>query len=175
MAADGTLNLPPQTYSPNFAPAASDPSKRDTFARSCVKLVEDYGLDGIDIDWEYPKNEREAKDYVELLRAVRHALDELAAGKLEANNGYELTIAAVSADEGRLGTLATTDQLYLSPLGIRHLSALRSVQRGTPEDQGDGPVPLILESHGVRVSRVSCELTRKEFSSVHQPQAWEKE
>lgn len=84
-----------KTYSPNFAQAASNPSNRKTFADSCVKLVENYGLDGIDIDWEYPKNDGEAKDYVELLRLVRQGLDELAAKKGETNNGYELTIAAV--------------------------------------------------------------------------------
>lgn len=85
-----------QTYSSNFAQAASNPSNRKTFADSCVKLVEDYGLDGIDIDWEYPKNDGEAKDYVELLRVVREGLDELATKKGETANGYELTIAAVS-------------------------------------------------------------------------------
>jgi chitinase len=61
-----------------------------------VKLVEDYGLDGIDIDWEYPKNDKESQDYVDLLKAVREGLDKLAAKKGESQNGYELTIAAVS-------------------------------------------------------------------------------
>ena len=84
-----------QTYSSNFAQAASDPSNRKTFADSCIKLVEDYGLDGIDIDWEYPKDDVEAKDYVELLRVVREGLDELASKKGETANGYELSIAAV--------------------------------------------------------------------------------
>merc|ERR1711939_491183 len=81
------------TYSPNFAQAASTPASRETFAKSCVRLTEDYGLDGIDIDWEYPKTAQEGRDYVELLKAVRHALDDLASRKGEASNGYELTIA----------------------------------------------------------------------------------
>merc|ERR1711939_262195 len=82
------------TYSPNFAQAASTPASRETFAKSCVRLTEDYGLDGIDIDWEYPKTAQEGRDHVELLKAVRHALDDLASRKGEASNGYELTIAA---------------------------------------------------------------------------------
>lgn len=55
-------------------------------------------MDGIDIDWEYPKNDGEAKDYVDLLHLVREALDDLAVKKGETGNGYELTIAAVSLD-----------------------------------------------------------------------------
>ena len=84
-----------QTYSVSFAVAAASPEKREAFAQSCIALVENYGLDGIDIDWEYPKNDTEAKDYVALLKVVRQRLDEMAAGKGEQANGYELTIAAV--------------------------------------------------------------------------------
>lgn len=85
-----------QTYSSNFAGAAESPEKRAAFAKSCIQLVENYGLDGIDVDWEYPKTDQEAKNYVELLRATREALDEPATRKGEQENGYELTIAAVS-------------------------------------------------------------------------------
>lgn len=86
------------TYSPNFASAAATPGGRKTFAQSAVRLVEDYGLDGVDVDWEYPKNEKGARDYTELLRETREKLDELAKSKGEQGpeRGYELTIAAVS-------------------------------------------------------------------------------
>lgn len=77
---------------------AATPAKREAFARSCIQLVEDYGLDGIDIDWEYPRNSQEAQNYVELLRTVREHLDQLADRKSERDNGYELTVAAVCRD-----------------------------------------------------------------------------
>lgn len=37
-----------------FSEMASTPSRRESFSRDCLRLVEEFGLDGIDIDWEYP-------------------------------------------------------------------------------------------------------------------------
>ncbi len=37
-----------------FSEMASDPAKRKSFARVCARIVKEFGLDGIDIDWEYP-------------------------------------------------------------------------------------------------------------------------
>jgi chitinase len=45
------------------------------------KLLEDYGLDGLDVDYEYPQNDEQARGYVDLLRELRHGLDEHARKK----------------------------------------------------------------------------------------------
>lgn len=37
-----------------FSQAASSDTGRKLFTESCLALVEQYGLDGLDIDWEYP-------------------------------------------------------------------------------------------------------------------------
>ena len=63
------------TYSSNFALPASSSQGRSKFASSVVSLVKDYGLDGVDIDWEYPTDETQATDMVTLLETVRDALD----------------------------------------------------------------------------------------------------
>lgn len=42
------------TLSDNFSAIAADPAKRQVFANQCVDLIEAFGFDGIDLDWEYP-------------------------------------------------------------------------------------------------------------------------
>ena len=37
-----------------FSQMASDAAKRTEFCQSCLSHIQTYGLDGIDIDWEYP-------------------------------------------------------------------------------------------------------------------------
>ncbi|KAB5578440.1 glycoside hydrolase [Coniochaeta sp. 2T2.1] len=63
--------------SPEIFPiVASDPMLRDNFARSALGLIEASGLDGIDIVWEYPCDEQQGADFLELLAATRAYLPE---------------------------------------------------------------------------------------------------
>ena len=67
------------------------PAFRSKFVESAVKLLEDYGLDGLDIDYEYPQNDKQARGYTDLLRELRHALDQHQRQK-EINYRFLLTV-----------------------------------------------------------------------------------
>ena len=65
-----------------FSEMAMTEEGRRAFADSCREAVERYGLDGIDIDWEYPCSDqagigadpRDRENYTLLLQALRRAL-----------------------------------------------------------------------------------------------------
>ncbi|XP_074577954.1 nod factor hydrolase protein 1-like [Curcuma longa] len=59
--------------SANFARIAANGSARSDFAASAVAVAREYGLDGIDIDWEYPQSPQEMSDYVALFSELRRA------------------------------------------------------------------------------------------------------
>ncbi|KAG8848449.1 hypothetical protein FRB96_001235 [Tulasnella sp. 330] len=55
----------------------SSPTYRSTFIASAVEMVQDFGFDGLDIDWEFP-NMTQAADLYTLYSGLRTALDALA-------------------------------------------------------------------------------------------------
>ncbi|MCO5611632.1 hypothetical protein L7F22_065886 [Adiantum nelumboides] len=69
------LSIGGWTYSSHFK-AVLTPAGRQRFVESAMKILEDVGLDGLDVDWEYPQNAGEAQAYVDLLAALRQALDQ---------------------------------------------------------------------------------------------------
>jgi chitinase len=67
-----------------FSDVAATPSARRHFSASCLRVVAKYGLDGIDIDWEYPvtggkptdhKRKSDKENFVLLLRQFRSDLN----------------------------------------------------------------------------------------------------
>jgi chitinase len=92
------LSIGGWTYSSNFAAPASTPAGRQTFASSAVELLKHVGLDGIDIDWEYPKSPEEGQHLVLLLQAVRSALDAYGSS-LSTPHRFELTVASPAGEQ----------------------------------------------------------------------------
>ena len=87
------------TWSNTFSDMAATAQTRDNFANSVVQFLEYYGLDGIDIDWEYPggggltgnaSSPNDAQNFTLLLQDLRQKLD--AAGKKDGKY-YTISIA----------------------------------------------------------------------------------
>ena len=66
----------------NFSEMAANAKCRMAFARDCGRIVKEYGLDGIDIDWEYPTSSEagissspdDTKNFTLLMRDLRKVL-----------------------------------------------------------------------------------------------------
>ncbi|MCF7919825.1 MAG: hypothetical protein K9N06_07925 [Candidatus Cloacimonetes bacterium] len=88
------------TWSTCFSLVAATEQSRQDFAASCVAFIEEYGFDGVDIDWEYPVSgglpgnyysPDDPENFVFLLAELRQQLD--AAGD------YLLTAAVPAGPE----------------------------------------------------------------------------
>jgi len=80
-----------------FSEMAADENRRLSFAKDCKRVVTEFGLDGIDIDWEYPTQSSagissspdDTKNFTLLMRDLRKSL-----GKKK-----ELTLASIASAE----------------------------------------------------------------------------
>jgi len=78
----------------NFSEMAADPAHRRNFCLNCLKAVEDHGLDGIDLDWEYPTSTmagisaspQDTRNFTLLLKDLREVL----------GNGRLITMASAA-------------------------------------------------------------------------------
>lgn len=61
-----------------FSQMAADSLKRLAFAADCARIIKQYKIDGIDVDWEFPGNSfggpEDLVNYVKLIRDIRTAI-----------------------------------------------------------------------------------------------------
>ncbi|MDB5009711.1 MAG: chitinase, partial [Mucilaginibacter sp.] len=83
-------------WSRNFSTMALTTNGRQSFAQSCVQLVKDFDLDGIDIDWEFPGypgeggniyRSEDQQNYTRLFKELRDQFD-----LLQQNTGKHILI-----------------------------------------------------------------------------------
>ncbi|WP_053372650.1 glycosyl hydrolase family 18 protein [Paenibacillus sp. FJAT-27812] len=112
------------SWSKNFSNMAATEETRRTFANSAVKFLRAYGLDGLDIDWEYPVEGGEThnshlpedkQNFTLMMQTVRDALD--AAGS-EDGKYYLLTIASGQGDNFTVNADFANSVSYLDFINI---------------------------------------------------------
>jgi len=85
-----------------FEELAADPDTRSAFVQTLKDFVDEYQLDGVDMDWEYPDQGQPSQNFLALIKELRAALPE----KL-------LTTAVVSyGDDNGLGVPNESFELF---------------------------------------------------------------
>lgn len=110
-------------WSENFSDAVLSDTSRMAFAASAVDIVRQYGLDGIDIDWEYPGMKGEDNvfrpedrgNFTLMFKALRDGLDSL---KQQTGKDYLVTTALPGFNEIFTHTDMAQAQQYLSYVNV---------------------------------------------------------
>lgn len=112
------------TLSKYFSPVAADPAKRLEFARSVLRIIRKYDLDGVDIDWEYPggggmegnyASPDDGKNFVLLLKTIREVFNQ---AEEKDHEDYMITVAA-PADPVKAGRINWTEaSRYLDAIDV---------------------------------------------------------
>jgi chitinase len=84
-----------------FETLAADPALRALFVQNLKAFVDEYGLDGADIDWEYPDPGASAQNFLALIQELRASMPEAL-----------LTTAVVAHGETGEGVPAETFALF---------------------------------------------------------------
>lgn len=152
------LSLGGWDESAGFSDAAASPESRKTFAQSCVDLLLEHGLDGVDLDWEYPVSggapgvvhrPQDKQNFTLLLRELRQALDRQ--GRRD-GKAYVLTIAG-AVDGGYLNNIEpqavaeTVDHIFLMAYDLH----------GPWDSSADFNAPLYTPSDGPPRYRASVD------------------
>lgn len=91
----------------NFSDAALNDAAREKFAKSAVELIKRYGLDGVDLDWEYPGQAgpgikfrpEDKENFTLMLKTLRQQLEALSNERgRKGRDRYTLTIASTNGE-----------------------------------------------------------------------------
>lgn len=76
------------TIQSRFSDVTSSDSKRDIFATNIVNFINQYNLDGVHLDWEFPGNPTEGSNYNLLFKAIKAKKSTLVSIALPPSYGY---------------------------------------------------------------------------------------
>ena len=137
----------------NFVDVAGHHQKLQRFANSARNLVDQFSLDGVDMDWEHPSTKQQGIEYLEMMKALRKALP--------ASRNYLLTTAlpsdprvlhhiplaklAACIDYLNLMAYDFVGPTYANVALTGHHAQLFSTKHGGPRISGGGAVEYLTE------------------------------
>ncbi len=74
-----------------FRTVVADLDKVERLGRACARYLDEFGFDGIDVDWEYPENEAEIQQFIRLLKIIRKNIGDTRLISSALPVGYVLT------------------------------------------------------------------------------------
>ena len=95
-------------YAPDFSTIFTNSITRKAFSDSCLAFITKYGFDGINIDWHFPKIDRENNDknnFVTILKLLRQEFSKQGKRKLITITIPEKPFDVIGFDIPRLDSL----------------------------------------------------------------------
>ncbi|MEA3446305.1 MAG: glycosyl hydrolase family 18 protein [Bacteroidota bacterium] len=159
------------TLSNNFPGIAANQAKRTYFASECIRLLQTFGFDGIDLDWEYPgyaEHNGTAADGVNFTLLVQEIRDSIDAYGLSVGKNFLLS-SCFSADPAKMEiiewsnligeldmfNIMTYDFFGAFSAVSNHNSPLYTPAVGTTSFNIDSAFINITQTHGVPSSFVN--------------------
>ena len=156
------------TLSENFPIVANSPEKRRRFAESCTELIRTFQVDGIDIDWEYPREQKDAENFTLLIKEIHRLFD-----ILQKETGKKIWLTAdFGAGKSHMEPIEwekvapLLDQINIMtysyygsrPSRTNHHSPLYAPRKGVDGYDIDSSVQFLTENHHVPSSKINIGL-----------------
>ena len=155
----------------NFPQVSADPTKRTNFAHWCIKHIEHYGFDGVDIDWEFPGykkhngTDQDRENFTIILQTIR---DSLQTFEKKSGKSLLLTVSLPAAAVHLLDIevekiTSLVDYMNIMTYDLHgswgkisnHNSALYSPAEGDSARCLDGAFKLYHETHNVPAEKIT--------------------
>jgi GH18 family chitinase len=153
--------------SAHFATAASSDESRRKFAQSAVRFCLDERLDGIDLDWEHPKNDDEQANYAAILKACRDGFRPHGLTLSVTVAAWQKLPRAAFESVDAVNVMSYDNQGRHSTFDAAQADVKTLIDRGSPKEK----IVLGLPFYGRHVTRRNEVLTYRQIVAKYDPGA----